>query len=305
MEDLLQIARIAQKSTSIEVVGETIGGVIYFRDGAVVDAVIEGRPLPAGNRFSQIVEAIEILAAVEIGTFEFGDLRSPNGEDRPIDVSAIAVAMEKDTLREKRLVDLGLGAVESLAIDRHVSSPVTLDPAVWQLIVDLIEPFSLGSLESKMGRRKAVATMLTLDALGVLGRNDVPPHLSPGADPSAAVDEASRELSTHVSSEADQPSADDGEPDAEVFDMDWEVDGGTADDLQSVAPSDDASRPIDVPVVEVFAQTSREERGPLREVVAPVETTLVTGVLGDMRTRFRGRTPRPDFDAQAGTSSSD
>lgn len=325
IEDLLQIARITHKTTSIEVRSDQLTGAVFLRDGSIVDAVIDGEPPLPGSRFSQVVEVIEAMAAIEDGTFEFGTRQLPVVDDRPIEVSAITTAMEKDGMREKRLAELGIDPGERVALDRHIEDAITLKPAVWQLLADLVDVFSLSTLAQRMGRRKAVATLLTLDALGVLARDlpidppaverhASPPAVNPEPDrtplktpagepegepaqpaespvPSPPVDAdvpstGESAVQADVAADATHPESDD----VELFVPDLAFDPGEVSSPH--ADTEDAEAPYvradDEPVVEIFeASVAPQASGEMHEVVTPSETTLVSDVLSDMRSRFR------------------
>ncbi len=326
IEDLLQIARITHKTTSIEVAGQHISGVIYLRNGAIVDVEVVGVEAASGSRFSQIVEAIQALSLIEEGSFEFGDRLPPPVDDRPIEVAAVTAAMQKDALREKRLTDLGLEGAEGLSINRHIDDSITIKPAVWQLLIDLIDPFTLASLQQKMGRRKAVATLLTLDALGVLLRRQEL-IASENADdvPAPVLDGVSRDIEDVGNHDAiaDEPDAvedravvddhfGDGEP--PVGETDLESDSVsefvemTADEVLE-APEDahlQSATPlhVDGPIVEIFEPDRLPGVAPMHEVVTPSETTLVEDVLGDMRNRFRNQQHDYEFDDETPDRSS-
>jgi hypothetical protein len=259
VEDLLQIARITQKTTSIEMIGEGCSGVIYLRDGAVVHAELHGDQPPPGDRFSQVVEVIVTLASIVEGTFEFGNLQVPYSDDQPIDVKSVFAAMEKDHAREKRLAQLGVSSTEGLGLSRNVGDVLTLKPAAWQLIADLVEPFTIASLEKRIGRRKAVAIVLTLEAVGLLVRNVAVP-LATGRRTTAQ----SRSAEVGVTPALPKPVVERHSAGG------WEVEA-----------SDGAGEPI----VEIFGQPPVPR--PMHEVVTPSETTLVSDVLGDLRSRFR------------------
>ncbi len=326
IEDLLQIARITHKTTSIEVAGEHISGVIYLRNGAIVDAEVAGVEAASGSRFSQIVEAIEALSLIEEGSFEFGDRAPPPVDDRPIEVAAVTAAMQKDALREKRLTDLGLEGAEGLSINRHIDDSVTIKPAVWQLLIDLIDPFTLASLQQKMGRRKAVATLLTLDALGVLLRGqEVIASETPRGGPGPVVDEVSQDVED-VGNDgviADEPDVqedraveddDAGDGESPVGEADLESDPVPefvempAEEVLEV-PEDSRLQSaiplhIDAPIVEIFEPDRLPGIAPMHEVVTPSETTLVEDVLGDMRNRFRNQQHDYEFDDETPDGSS-
>lgn len=284
IEDLLQIARITHKTTCIEVKGPTSSGAIFLRDGAVVDAVVHGMVVAGGSRFSQVIEAIERLSAIEDGAFEFVARPMPEIADHPIEVPAVTAAMEKDAIREKRLTDLGVDPLDGLVIGRHIDGALSVKPAVWQLLADLVEPFSLESLQRRMGRRKAVATLLTLDALGVLE-----PHDGPVAGPESAQQEAvpDSESPPDPALPVDPFSSVDGadvEPDA-TESAQADTDPWSEESSETSVPASENLEPI----VEIFGLDDTLDTGTdtMHEVVTPSETTLVSDVLGDMRSRFR------------------
>lgn len=331
VEDLLQIAKITQKTTSIELVGEDRSGVIYLRDGGVVDAELFGVEQPAGERFSRVVEIIVALAGIEVGSFQFGTREVPFSAERPVDINAVFAALEKDLAREKRLVDLGISGLEGLGVARHIAEPLTLKPAVWQLLADLIEPFSLTTLERRVGRRKAVAMVLTLEAIGVLSRYvELPdPRMAtadaepaeripePGDDgvapmepvemPAIGEDPGWADKATWAQaglSDSRQDPAPDTEAAVEVADPGG-LEKKSAVSSATGAP-DDRDQPViepeskgeiytGEPIVEIFGLPAP----PMHEVVAPSETTLVSDVLGDLRSRFRsgrGQTLEPGYE---------
>lgn len=269
VEDLLQIAKITRKTTSIELVGDARSGVIFLRDGALVHAELTGEAAPVGDHFSCMVEVVGSLASIDEGTFSFGTQEVPSHTERPIDVKALFAAIENDLAREKRLSELGINAFDGLGMVRHVSDPLSLKPAAWQLICDLVPAFSVADLERRLGRRRAVAVVITLEALGILARS---------VEPSAGEDE----------DDADQPRSS-GE-------ASWLEDSHqpTGPDEFAVGERIEQSDLFlgASPVVEVFGAP-----GTMHEVLAPSEMTLVSDVLGDLRSRFRsgsGQTLEPD-----------
>lgn len=313
VEDLLQIAKVTQKTTSIELIGEECSGVIYLREGSIVHAEIVGRPVPAGERFSQVVEIVVALAGIEEGTFEFGSRDVPDSDERPIDVKAVFAAVEKDMAREKRITDLGISPGEGLGAARHVTESLVLKPAVWQLLSDLIEPFTLADLERRVGRRRAVAMVLALEAVGVLAR-DVPisetaDALAPDPEPQQPVsdpapvveappvdDSPIEEQFTEAVSDGRSPIEETETPSATPTDVpvtEEEHPTVTWDSEPVPLPPEEAYS--GEPIVEIFGM----ETPVMHEVVTPSETTLVSDVLGDLRSRFRsgrGQTLDPGYE---------
>lgn len=302
VEDLLQIARVTQKTTSIELIGEEHSGVIYLREGSIVHAEILHRPLPAGDRFSQVVEAVVALAGMGPGSFEFGTREVPWLDERPIDVKAVFAAMEKDMAREKRIADLGISPGEGLGAIRHITESLVLKPAVWQLLSDLIEPFSLADLQRRVGRRRAVAMVLALEAVGVLARDLPIAEVGPERWEPEPLAEAAYEQPEPVESlspdpeppedvSADEPDPPEGPTGEPAMQLEERV--VTWDSEPVPLPPEEAYS--GEPIVEIFGMESPV----MHEVVAPSETTLVSDVLGDLRSRFRsgrGQTLDPGYE---------
>jgi hypothetical protein len=262
--DLLQIARITQKTTSIEVVGESRAGVIYLREGRIVDAFANDPSEAAGDRMSRIIGAVLALSSIRDGTFEFGTRDVPLGE-RPIDVKVVLDAIEKDLAREKRLAELGMTDDERFGASPVVGAPVTLQPVAWALLTQLITPFTLTELEARVGRRKAVATVLMLDGAGVLARGVDEPadHPADQDHPSVAVSgedweragaqpEASETAVDTSSSERDSHSAGSGPPSPEERAGPSELAGPIVEAFDQPVPPGPVSG--DAPFVEIFDQ---------------------------------------------------
>jgi len=261
IEDLLQIARITHKTTCIEVEGRPrVSGAIFLREGAVVDAIVDGAPRGGGSRFSQVVEAIEALASIEDGTFEFSSRSTSDIADRPIEVPAITAAMEKDALREKRLTDLGIDQREGLSIGRHIDGAMSIKPAVWPppapppvegptMEISTPEEPQGPPLESEAPEDVLFEPEI-FESGGIAGPT---PLLPDDQNPWIA----------------EPPGVSDGEPPA----------------------AEERSSPEErsVEIFEPLDGDSQAPPSPMHEVVTPSETTLVSDVLGDMRSRFRER----------------
>jgi hypothetical protein len=182
---------------------------------------------------------------------------------------------------------------------------MSIKPAVWQLLADLVDAFSLETLQARMGRRKAVATLLTLDALGVLDRRDEAAASPPAPPP---VEGPTMEISTPE--EPQGPPLESEAPEDVLFEPEIFESGGFAgptpllpDDQNpwiaeppgvsdgEPPAAEERSSPEErsVEIFEPLDGDSQAPPSPMHEVVTPSETTLVSDVLGDMRSRFRER----------------
>jgi hypothetical protein len=211
VEDLLQIARITQKTTSIEIVTATRSGVVYLRQGRLVDAELHPEPVGGGDHASRIVEALYVLSAMRDGTFEFGTRPVPPSGPS-IEVKTVLDAVEKDMQREKRLADMGIASSETLGVAAEITDPLTLQPLMWRLLTDLIAPFSVETLERRIGRRKAVATVLMLEVAGVLTRRGEPLIVEQTPEPAGEQPTWGNDVSSPDEPGHDHPAHEDGPP---------------------------------------------------------------------------------------------
>lgn len=169
VEDLLHLVRITQKTTSIRLVGDSHSGVVHLSRGAIVAVEVEPSTGDAGDDFSRAVDGIRALTSQTEGTFEFRPAQRADDADG-FEVEHILAAVQKDLRREQRLAGLGVGEGQPLALSGQPAGPVTFQIQAWQLLAPLVPVFSLGELERRFGRGRAVATVLMLDALGILER---------------------------------------------------------------------------------------------------------------------------------------
>lgn len=169
VEDLLHLVRITEKTTSISLVGATRTGVIHLRDGAMVGVAVDPSSGDAGDDFSRAVDGIRALTELGEGSFEFGPLQLPEGGPA-FDIDDLLAAVHKDVAREERVRALGITDEQPLALSELPSSAVTFQVQAWQLLAPLVPSFRLRDLDRRFGRGRAVATVLMLEALGVLDR---------------------------------------------------------------------------------------------------------------------------------------
>jgi hypothetical protein len=167
---------------------------------------------------------------------------------------------EVDRLRmiEDDVFRQGVAERTPLGLTSDVPTPVTLHAEEWGALVGLVPSFSLNSLEQMLGRTRSLQIISTLLARGLTVKGPEPIHVE-------------------VELEPPPPSpAPELEPELPVLDWlgDQRVEGAV--DLSSNLASEEAQEGT-------RDQESDTTRRSLKSVVAAAETTLVSGVLGDMR----------------------
>lgn len=252
--DLLHMLAVTGKTASLAVAGDGRSGVVHFDGGKIVDADLTGAPLPDDPR-SRIVETIYVLQTMTRGEFAVASAGIV-GEGARVEVAEVlAVAAERlsleESLRTGGLLDGALGLVGS------VTEPATLDPDDWEVLADIVSTFTFGALEERIGRSRAVAFLASLERVGLVeARAPVIPLV-------AAEEEAAAETVADSSAPAGGPWTV----------PDWEE---TAAEIEVVV--------ADAPPEGAEAGRRRE----MRALISPADTTLVPGVLSDIRQRFRG-----------------
>lgn len=256
--DLLHMLGVTGKRASLAVAGDGRSGVVHFDGGMIVDAELTGAPLPGDPR-SRIVETIYVLQTMTRGEFAVASA-GVVGDGVRVDVAEVlAVAAERlsleKTLRTGGLLDGALGLVAP------VTEAATLSPEDWEVLADVVSTFTFATLEERIGRSRAVAFLASLERIGLVeARTPVVPLIA--AEEHAAEDEA------------EEDSAAAGGPGGGSWTVpDWEE---TTADLEVVV----ADGPSDEP--------GAGRRREMRAVISPADTTLVPGVLSDIRQRFRG-----------------
>lgn len=261
--DLLQIMRVTGKTAALRIEGAR-AGVIHFNDGKLVGANLAGqRPASATDDPRRaVVDALFVLTSPSDGSFF---VASPEMDpDAPSwDVTEILDEIEQLRYIEGGVLAQGIGETTRLFLAGDVPSPVTLSADDWSTLVSLVPPFSLASLERNLGRTKALQVMDTLLARGftVVGSTvdlevDLDPPFSPELEP-----EPESEL----------------EPELEP-DLDWLGDhpiAGAVDLSADFVSAEPAAR-LDEP-------EEPDGKRELKGVSASADTTLVSGVLDQMR----------------------
>lgn len=272
--DLLHMLGVTHKTASLAVAGSGRSGVLYFKGGAIVDADLTGYPLP-GDAQSRVVETIYVLQTLTSGEFAIG-AEIPDRPGGDIDVAEVlALASERlgveEGLRDRGLLDSG-----ALGLLRSVPAPVSIEPAEWVVLSDIVSSFTFDDLEARIGRSGAVAFIGAFERLGILERRGPAVRELPIEAPAAPP----------VESESRERVGQDPVRDEEPVPHPWTVPDWEPDAVEEPATIEVV---VDEPVAEPAGvgadQTGR--RREMRSVISPADTTLVPGVLSDIRQRFR------------------
>jgi hypothetical protein len=272
VEQLLQIMRITEKTGSMEI--ETVGAdvVLYFVDGALVDASMRGR-FGAGDPQIRVVEAVAAVMNAPDGSFDIGNEMSTNPGD-PLPVPDLLSAVGIWQVAEDELAATGVLDAAAIRLIHETSRPLEFEPEAWLAVAEFAGHMTFTELEIRLGRIGAIEVVRTLREMGVLEMAaGAPPAECPPADPATAeFDEG----------EFDRPFA---EPIDESLWHEAIREEEPLPDPPAAPPDTDSDRE---PVVHGSVEEYRyERRREMRSVITPAETTLVPGVLSDIRTRFR------------------
>jgi hypothetical protein len=254
--DLLQMMRVTGKTAALRIEG-TRAGVIHFNEGKLAGATLAGQrpPMELDQLRRSTIDALFVLTGPTEGSFfvaspEF-DPNSPSW-----DVTEIMAEVEHLRLIESEIRALGVEENSPLILSADVPSPVTLHAEDWATIVALVPAFSLASLERTMGRTRAFQVVNTLLARGLTVKDtafevDLAPPVQVATVPTAAEEFPVLEWL------GDHPAE------------------GTVDlstDIPTTPRPDETAEPAEP-----------DAKRHLKGVHASAETTLVSGVLDDMR----------------------
>jgi hypothetical protein len=267
--DLLQMMRVTGKTAALRIEGAN-PGVIHFSEGKIVAASLagqRGRPEPDQMRRNTI-DALFVLTGPADGSFFVAspevDPAAPSWE-----VAEIMAEVEHLRMIARDILAQGVDHSTPLVLSAEVPSPVTLHAEDWATLVSLVPAFSLESLERVMGRTRAFQVVNTLLARGLtikdLTRVEVELVAVPQGPPPEPV-----------------PAPQSPPQDYPV--LEWLGDRpaqGSVDLSTDIVQVEDDRPPLaDDPSDQADADPSRRH---LKAVVASPETTLVSGVLDDMR----------------------
>ncbi len=165
--DLLQMLHVTKKTASLHVDGSDRSGVVYFEEGAIVNAIVSLGGGPDGDPRDEVVEAVYVLELLDGGTFEIKNEVPP----RMIEPLAVAEALEmvgEHLDAERQLDATGLLSARGLRLAPTITEPIILSEQVWNAISVSIPAFTFPELESRLGRAAAVATVEQFRDLGIL-----------------------------------------------------------------------------------------------------------------------------------------
>jgi hypothetical protein len=266
--ELLQIMRVTNKTAALRIDGPR-SGVVHFRDGAIAGAELRGRSVPSDPEsvFASIVDAVHVLQLIDDGSFFVAEPQlGPGG---PVwGVPEVMSEVERLARLEDDIHNQGIDETTRVRLAATTGSPVTLSIEDWSAIVALTRDFSLQTLETSMGRSRAVHVLNTLVARGLTelmdgewSVNDSPveePYLEPAPAP------------VHMPAPQPEPWIDERQPLAEPVDLTTDI---------SVAA---ISSRLEAERLEEEGDDANPRRS-VRGVSSSPSTTLVSGVLDDMR----------------------
>jgi len=262
--DLLQIMRVTAKTATLRIDGAR-PGLIHFSEGRILGAALAGQRVPTNveEALRCTVDALHVLTGFVDGVFLVAEPQfDPNLPGW--DVSELMAEVERLRQLEDEVTTQGVSAGTQLKLSTEAATPVTLHAHEWHALVSLVPSFSLASLESTFGNSRSLQIVSAL--------------LARGLTTVAPVDESAHSYETVPMPEPidlDDVVASSEEPEAP--DLDWL--GEQLAEPTDLEPS--------YPVANIFEEADPDEaesdrRAP-RGVAASPETTLVSGVLGDMR----------------------
>jgi hypothetical protein len=263
--DLLQIMRVTAKTATLRVDGDR-AGLIHFSDGRIVGAALAGQRVPTSTEeaLRSTVDALHVLTGFGEGAFLVAE---PQFDPALPGWDVAELMMEVERLRQLQaeIVAQGVGESTPLHLSAAAATPISLHGEEWQALVALVPAFSLASLERIFGNSRALQIV---SALLNRGLTDLAPI--------EVSEPAFETVPTPEPIDLEEAAAQHAEP--EPPSLDWLGDHQVATPVD-LEPS--------YPVASIFEEGEDEEHDPERRVsrgvAASPETTLVSGVLGDMR----------------------
>lgn len=276
LNDLLQILRITEKTATLEIEGEHRRGTLYFRAGGIVDAELESGDV-AGATFDRIIETIYELKLLADGAFAVGTHERDTGTY--VAVPEAIEAADRHLEAEHDLRTSGILEGGALTLAREIEAAVTLDREQWQALAELTGSFSFDEIAKRLGRVRAVSFVNSLRRQEAIAQAhaDAPTWWQDAVGLPEAVTVADQDDTPGEGSEGGEGSEDEdtGSPAPQEY-----LTVVRLDTLE-----DEGLMPEPLPQATDEAVVGR--RREMKAVISPVDTTLVPGVLGDLRQRFR------------------
>jgi len=288
VNELLQIMQVTKKTGSLTIEGDRRGR-IHFREGAVTGADLTGtRQTYIAEDRGAIADVLYVLSSLAKGSFAMGANEAPDGEGWPVDEILADVAGLAEL--EAAVEESGLIDATGVRVTETLEDPIQLEPEDWQVIANLVQPFTFAHLESRFGRGGAVRALHTLHRLGVA-------EAIKSEDESQFLDK----LAEGISSESSEPTWLEAKTSSseELLPIASET---AQEDLLPVVEAKHAAPEIepvgvheelqatDQDELEVEAERSSVKREPVavRGVSADASTTLTDGVYDEIR-RLRSK----------------
>ncbi|HUO45531.1 MAG TPA: DUF4388 domain-containing protein [Acidimicrobiia bacterium] len=254
--DLLQIMKVTQKTGALRIDGARPGAV-HFVTGQIVGAAVAGQRVPTNAEEARriSIDALHVLVSNSDGSFLVADSEISEGVPG-WEVADLMSEVERLRMIESEIKREGIEEATPLRLMAAAASPVTLQADDWEALAALVPAFTISSLEVDLGRSRALAVAATLISRGL-----------------ALADGSLAGLESEPISEAISST---GEPPV----LDWLSESPAEGDM-------DLSTDFSIPLQAVHGEDEHEEvaseRRSLKGVVASPGTTLVSGVLDDMR----------------------
>jgi hypothetical protein len=278
INDLLQIMQVTKKTGSLDINGARRGRV-HFVDGSVTGAELAGeKGSYRGTDRNAIADILYVLSTLDKGSFGVGAADGPDSDGFSVEDIMGEVAALRSL--EGEVIDAGLFEAPGVRLVSEIEGGITLDPADWQVLVTLVQPFTFEYLESRVGRGGAVRIFHTLHRLGVAEAVE-------DDDESAWLDQ----LADGLSGQSTEPTWLEQVPEESAA----KHAAPTADEEASEEPEpasapEPAPEPEPQPVPEPVAEkpAAAASHSNVRGVSAPASTTLTDGVYDEIR-RLRSK----------------
>lgn len=264
--DLLQIMRVTAKTATLRVDGNR-AGLIHFSDGRIVGAALAGQRVPASTEeaLRSTVDALHVLTAFSEGAFLVAE---PQFDPALPGWDVSELMLEVDRLRQlqSEIVSQGVNDFTPLRLSAEAATPLSLHADEWQALVALVPAFSLASLEESFGNSRSLQVVSALLNRGLTSTVQGE-AMEPSYETVPAPEPIDLEEAASLQIEPEPPT------------LDW------LGDHQVEVP---VNLEPAYPAASIFEETvetdeAEEAKKSARGIAAAPETTLVSGVLGEMR----------------------
>lgn len=286
--DLLQILRITEKTASLEIEGGDRSGTLFFENGRIVDAELSpGASLSSARE--RAVEAVYVLQLLGDGSFAVGTRTPATSDGERFDPGEVLSAAERFMAAEAELGDSGFAEAPALGLATDVPDELGISESQWAVIAELVGTFSLGELELRVGRARSVDFVAGLHRMGLVRAAEVASEeIADVSADSPTLSELVDAFEREPQHEAEAGSSTEAVEVIELEQLDTPPDApAPADSPTESLPKLDADAASAIAEIDELANGHHERRKEMRALISPSDTTLVPGVLDDLRTRFR------------------